>query len=218
VDPSSYCGFGTLWSETEQKCVLNPSLGFDAFDGDSDGCIAVNDLLGLLAVFGECEPEGSTIYWFNDTNGWPFPQGNMTNESTVFYIQDCAIDSGYYTTQDIDVAMEMILTGPDSLVWCEDGTVYSVMRADSLTGVNAISNTEIPNQTLQFESNNNTVYVMIPQSFSENSLLLEQAFFTTNSCGGSIPFSSRRAVTVYDVAYWLYTRTAYDDLNVLCGY
>ena len=61
TNPSSFCGPGTLWSETVQQCVPNPAVGFSAYDGNSDGCVTVNDLLGLLGVFGECEPEGSTI-------------------------------------------------------------------------------------------------------------------------------------------------------------
>lgn len=218
TDPSSYCGLGTLWSETVQQCVPNPAVGFSAYDGNSDGCVTVNDLLGLLGVFGECEPEGSTIYWFKYVGGWPYPNGNWTDESTDFYIMDCTIDSGYQMTTDLDLVMDFVLGSPDSLIWCGNDSLYAVNQVDSLNGVTAISNEDIPNGTLTFASNPSPLYLVIPQSFAENDLLMEQSFFDSASCGWVQPSQTRREVTIYGELYWLYSFNAYSGMNVMCGY
>lgn len=218
TDPSSFCGPGTLWSETVQQCVPNPAVGFSAYDGDSDGCVAVNDLLGLLGVFGECEEQGSTIYWFKYIGGWPYPQGDWTDESTEFYVMDCSIDSGYQLTTDLDLVMDFVLGSPDSLVWCGNDSLYAVNQVDSLQGVTAISNNDIPNGTLTFPNNSSPLYLIIPQSFEENTLLLEQSFFDSSSCGWVWPAQSRREVAIYGEPYWLYSFNAYSSINVMCGY
>ncbi len=115
-DPSDYCGPGTLWSETLQQCVPNPAIEPTTYDGNNDGCVAVNSLLGLLSVFGDCEPEGSTIYWFKYTEGWPYASGDWTDVTTEFYVEDCSIDSGYVLTTDLTLTMEFILDSEDSLL------------------------------------------------------------------------------------------------------
>lgn len=218
TDPSSFCGPGTLWSETVQQCVPNPSVGISAYDGNSDGCVTVNDLLGLLGVFGECEPEGSTIYWFKYIGGWPYPNGDWTDESTDFYIMDCTIDSGYQMTTDLDLVMDFVLGSPDSLIWCGNDSLYAVNQVDSLEGVTAISTEDIPNGTMTFPANSSPLYLAIPQYFEENSLLLEQSFFDSASAGWVFPAQSRRAVTIYGELYWLYKFNAYNGMNVMCGY
>jgi len=217
-DPSSYCGPGTLWSETLQQCVSNPAIEPAAYDGDDDGCIAVNDLLGLLSVFGDCEPAGSTIYWFKYTEGWPYAYGDWTDETTEFYVADCSNDSGYVLTTDLTLTMEFILESGDSLLWCGNDTVYPVMPIESLDGVDAISHEDIPNGTISIPTNYGLFYMVIPQSFEENALLLEQAFFDQASCGWAGPFLTRRELTIYSEPYWLYSVNAYGGLNVLCGY
>lgn len=218
TDPSSFCGPGTLWSETLQQCVPNPAIEPAAYDGNNDGCIAVNDLLGLLSVFGDCEPEGSTIYWFKNAQGWPSATGNWTNEATEFYIQDCSIDSGYFLTTDVNLAMEMVLQNGDSLEWCEDGELYPIMPIDSLEGVSQISHDDIPNGTLVAPGSNTPFYLVLPQSFEENDLLLDQSFFDSSSCGWVPPAQNRREVLIYGELYWLYHFSAYGTMNVMCGY
>lgn len=218
-DPSSYCGPGTLWSETVQQCVPNPSIQPADYDGNNDGCIAVNDLLGLLSVFGDCESEGSTIYWLKYTGGWPYPQGNdWTDESTEFYIMDCGIDSGYQLTTDLDLVMDFLLGSPDSLIWCGNDSLYAVNPVDSLEGVTAISTDDIPNGTLTFPNSTSYLYLFIPQYFEENSLLLEQSFFDSSSVSWVQPAESRRAVSIYDEPYWMYRFNVYSSMNVMCGY
>lgn len=53
LDPSFYCGTGTVWDEMEGKCVaLSQCTG----DIDSNGLVNVSDLLVFLSVFGdECQ-------------------------------------------------------------------------------------------------------------------------------------------------------------------
>ncbi|MDE0979475.1 MAG: hypothetical protein OSA78_05735 [Flavobacteriales bacterium] len=63
MDPKEYGGTGKLWSESSQTCVGQPASS-PAYDGNLDGCVNVTDLLGLLSIFGECNPDGQTIYWF----------------------------------------------------------------------------------------------------------------------------------------------------------
>ena len=218
LDPSQYCGPGTLWSETIQQCVSNPAISPLTYDGDDDGCVAVNDLLGLLGVFGDCQPVGNTIYWFKYGGGWPFANGDWTDESTEFYVSDCANDTGAYLTTDLTDVMGFVLESPDSLAWCVNDSLMPVMHVDSLEGVSAISHEDIPNNTIYIPSNYGPFYFVIPQSFEENSLLLEQPFFDDSTCGWAGPFEARREVIIYGEPYWLYSLNAYGGLNVLCGY
>jgi hypothetical protein len=53
VDPSFYCGTGTVWSSEEEKCVAQAQCVGDL---DYDGLVASPDLLTFLSVFGSyCE-------------------------------------------------------------------------------------------------------------------------------------------------------------------
>jgi hypothetical protein len=219
TDPSAYCGPGTIWSSTEQQCVPNPAIVPASYDGDDDGCVAVNDLLGLLSVFGDCQPEGHSIYWFKNTYGWPYATGEWTDETTEFYIQDCNIDSGYLITTDVTLALAFILDSEDSLVWCSDTIPdpLPVMPLDSLEGVSAISQSDIPTGTITIPSDTGPFYLIIPQSFEENALLLEESFFT-HSYGWVSPAVARREVLVYGEPHWIYNFNAYGGLNVICGY
>jgi hypothetical protein len=50
IDPSFYCGTGTVWDEAEGKCL---ALAQCTGDIDSDGAVNVSDLLVFLSVFGD---------------------------------------------------------------------------------------------------------------------------------------------------------------------
>ena len=201
-DPSSYCGAGTLWSETYQQCVPNPAISPTTYDGDDDGCITISDVLGVLSVFGDCAPDASTIYWFTYTyeDGWPYSNGDWTDEVTDFYVMDCSIDSGYLYTTDLNMVMNFVLESPDSLVWCGNDSLYSVLQLDSLEGVSAISHDDIPNGTLTAPVYNVPFYLVIPQSFEENSLLLDQSFFDSSSCGWIQPAGPARCYPANSMA------------------
>ena len=78
---------GDLWSETSamRAITIEPS----AYDGDNDGCIAVNDLLIVECV--RLWPVGNTIYWFKNAPGWPSVTGNWTDEARSFTYKIAAL-------------------------------------------------------------------------------------------------------------------------------
>jgi len=61
-------------------------------------------------------------------------------------------------------------------------------------------------------------YMVIPQSFEENSLLTDLSFFDSSSCGWIQPAEARRQVLIHGEWYWLYNLNAYGAMNVMCGY
>jgi hypothetical protein len=223
MDPSQYCGTGTIWSESSQMCVAQPAA-LQAYDGNLDGCVNVTDLLGLLSIFGVCEPDGQTIYWFSQFgNSWPNPLGGDYLDTTAqFFIQDCSIDTGYYLTTDLNVVLDFVFeSGPgDSLLWCDDILYGYVTPIDSLENVSNISQNEIPNFTLVSEVNDGILYLAIPQSFAENELLLQTPFFENNilSLTSNFIFPERRECVIHGIDYWLYGKMSYGGFNVLCGY
>ena len=216
LDPSEYCGPGTLWSDSLQQCLPNPFVSAN-YDVNSDGCVNVTDLLGLLSAFGECSADGKTIYWFQNTGGWPYGTGSWLDETTEFYIQDCAIDTGYYMTSDVDFAFEFMVQNQGGLVWCLDTVLYDVMTVDSLTNVTSISQSQIPIGTISYEIGNQTAYLVIPQSFDENAFMLEQYFFETYY-GQYLMLQDRRSLLIQEELYWLYgSSNTGGELNVRCG-
>lgn len=221
IEPSQYCGTGTIWSESSQKCVAQPAA-LQAYDGNLDGCVNVSDLLGLLSIFGECEPEGQSIYWFGqNAEGWPYATGSFLDPTTQFYIQDCLIDSGYFLTTDLNMALEFVLESGDSIEWCSDGLHYPVMSIDSLQNIRSISQDEIPNFSIVFDQSDvGTGYLALPQSFDENELLLQTPYFQHSVFGlsSNFIFSERRSCIIHGIEYWLYGGPGYQGFNVICGY
>jgi hypothetical protein len=228
IDPSQYCGTGTIWSESSQTCVGQPAP-LQAYDGNLDGCVNVTDLLGLLSIFGVCEPDGQTIYWFENTSGvWPSPSGSWMNESTEFYIQDCSNDTGYYLTNDISVVFEFMMDNPDSLAWCFEEQVGFVEPVFFLDNVNGISVSDIPDFTIQGNPQSLAFqerYLMIPKSFAENDLLLELPYFYSGVGLGdesnvliNVTFSERREISYNGTEYWLYASAGLPfTWNVRCS-
>lgn len=221
IDPSQYCGTGTIWSESSQMCVAQPAA-LQAYDGNLDGCVTVADLLGLLSIFGSCEPEGQSIYWFGQySEGWPHATGSFLDTTTQFYIQDCSIDTAYYLTTDLNVALDFVLESGDSLEWCLDGLNYPVIPVDSLQNIHSISQGEIPNFTIVFNPSSAGIgYLALPQSFDENELLLQTPYFQHSIFGlsSNFIFSDRRACIIHGIEYWLYGGPGYQGFNVICGY
>lgn len=94
--------------------------------------ITINDVLGVLSVFGDCAPDASTIYWFTYTydDGWLYSNGDWTDEVTDFFVMDCSIDSGYLYMTDLNMVMDFVLESPDSLVWCGNDSLYSALQLE----------------------------------------------------------------------------------------
>ena len=56
------CGFGTVWDEDSQTCILDESNCGWQPDGNADGLVGISDLLDLLGVYGDVDMDGDGIW------------------------------------------------------------------------------------------------------------------------------------------------------------
>ena len=56
------CGFGTVWDEDSQTCILDESNCGWQPDGNADGLVGVSDLLDLLGVYGDVDMDGDGVW------------------------------------------------------------------------------------------------------------------------------------------------------------